>query len=160
MAHSRYTGPGPGTGIGTMGYYILCRTVHTAPEPGTGPDPLSPIVPVTFPVPVPFPFSCSVKCTITEVTKMLPFNVFLRQVLWLSRILLYIMTSVIIAQIFCKLLWRQTKFTRQLSCKTNIVFSVFDDGSPDFWKRNKNTYQYCVAFHLIMLCDLTVTSGR
>ena len=30
--------------------------VHTAPGPGMGPDPLSPIMPVQFPVPVPFPF--------------------------------------------------------------------------------------------------------
>ena len=46
------------TGAGTMGYCILCRTVHTAKGPGIGPDPLSPIVPV--PVPVPIPFSCNV----------------------------------------------------------------------------------------------------
>ena len=32
MAHSHCTEPGPGT----MGYYILCCTVHTAPGPGTG----------------------------------------------------------------------------------------------------------------------------
>ena len=41
MAHSHCTGAGAGvgTGPGTMGYYMLCRTVHTAPGPGTGPDP-------------------------------------------------------------------------------------------------------------------------
>ena len=33
-------------GLGTMGYYILCRTVHIAPGPGMWPDPLSPFVSV------------------------------------------------------------------------------------------------------------------
>ena len=54
--HEYCTEPGAGTGPGTMGYYILCRTVHTVPEPGTGSDPLSPIVPVPLPMPVLFPF--------------------------------------------------------------------------------------------------------
>ena len=53
MARSHCTGlelgAGPGMGMGTMGYYILCRTVHTALGLGLGPDPLSPIVPVPFP---------------------------------------------------------------------------------------------------------------
>ena len=43
-------------GLETMGDYILCRTVHTAPGSGMGLDLLSPIVPVLFPV----PFPCSV----------------------------------------------------------------------------------------------------
>ena len=64
MVRSHYTGSGPGvgsgTGVGTMVYYNLCRTVHTAPGPGMGADPLSPIVSVQFPVPVLFPFPCSV----------------------------------------------------------------------------------------------------
>ena len=62
MARSHCTGAGegPGMGLGTMDYNILCRTVHTAPGPGRGPDLLSPIVPVQFPVPVPLPVSCSV----------------------------------------------------------------------------------------------------
>ena len=63
MAGSHCTGQGqgagPGTRLGTMGYYILCRTVHTALGPETGPDPLSPIVSVPFPVPA-VPFPCSV----------------------------------------------------------------------------------------------------
>ena len=62
MACSHCTGPGVGmeTGLGTMGYYILCRTVHAAPGPGIGPDLLSPIVLVPFTVPVPVPFPCNV----------------------------------------------------------------------------------------------------
>ena len=62
MACSHCMGPGPelGMGVGTMGYYISCRTVHTAPGPGMEPDPLSPIVPVPFPVPVAYPFPSSV----------------------------------------------------------------------------------------------------
>ena len=49
------TGPGQGPGMGTMGYYILCRTVHTAQGQGQEPDLLSPIVLLLVPVPVPFP---------------------------------------------------------------------------------------------------------
>ena len=62
MARPHYTGlgVGPGIGPGTMGYYILCRTVHTAPGPGMVPHPLSPIMPVQFHVPVPVSFPCSV----------------------------------------------------------------------------------------------------
>ena len=62
MVRSHCIGPGLGVGPGTMGYHIrvLCRTVHTAPGPGTGVDPLSPIVPVPFPVPVSFPCSVNV----------------------------------------------------------------------------------------------------
>ena len=58
--------PGPGSGMGpeTMGYYVLCRIVHTAPGRGTEPDPLSPIVPVRFPVPVPFPFPFPFPCRV------------------------------------------------------------------------------------------------
>ena len=58
MARSRCMGPRAGTGTrqGTMNYYIFCRTLHTAPGPGTAPDQLSPIVPVPLPVPVPFLF--------------------------------------------------------------------------------------------------------
>ena len=43
-----------------MGSNILYRTVHTAPRPGMGPDPLSPIVLVPFPIPIPVPVPCSV----------------------------------------------------------------------------------------------------
>ena len=56
MARLHCTRAGPGT----MGYYILCRTVHTAPGRGIGPDPLSSIVPVQLPVPVPFARSVNV----------------------------------------------------------------------------------------------------
>ena len=52
------TGPGQGRGTGAMGYYILCRIVHTAQ--GQEPDLLSPIVLFPVPVPVPVPFPCSV----------------------------------------------------------------------------------------------------
>ena len=50
MARSHCTGLGAGLGIGlgTMGYHILCRTVHTAQGPGMGPNPLSRIVSVPF----------------------------------------------------------------------------------------------------------------
>ena len=64
MARSHCTGPKPWVGLetelGTMGYFILYRTVHSAKGPGMGPDPLSPIVPVPFLVPVPVPFPCNV----------------------------------------------------------------------------------------------------
>ena len=61
MASSHCTGPGVGTGPGmALGYYILCRTFHTAPGLGTGPDPLSPAVLLPFPVPVLFPLPCIV----------------------------------------------------------------------------------------------------
>ena len=64
MPHSHCTESGPsvelGKGPGTMGYHILRRAVHTALGLGMGSDPLSPIVPVMFPVPVPFPLPCSV----------------------------------------------------------------------------------------------------
>ena len=64
MARSHCTGPrpeaGPGMGLEAMGYYIICITVHTALGLKMGLDPLSPIVPVLFPVPVPFSFLCSV----------------------------------------------------------------------------------------------------
>ena len=62
MARSHCTGSGvgPGMGLGTKGYYILCRTVHTAPGPGMEPDPLFPIVTVSYPVPLPFPCSVDV----------------------------------------------------------------------------------------------------
>ena len=70
MASSHHRGPGPEVGLetgqGTMGYYILCRTVHTASGPGMGPDQLSPIVPVLFPVPVPVLFPCSVNVPLIQ----------------------------------------------------------------------------------------------
>ena len=52
MARSQCTGPG----LETMGYHVLCRTVHTAQGPEMGPDPIvsycvSP-VPYTCPIPV------------------------------------------------------------------------------------------------------------
>ena len=43
-----------------MGSNILYRTVHIAPGPGMGRDPLSSIVLIPFPVPVPVPVPCSV----------------------------------------------------------------------------------------------------
>ena len=55
-----HSASGLGMRPGTMGYYTLCRTVYTTPGPGMGLDPLSPIVPVPFPVLVPLPFPCSV----------------------------------------------------------------------------------------------------
>ena len=58
ISHSHCTEPGPGMGPGTMGYYILCCTVHTAMRQGQEPDPLFPIVLVPFPVQVLVP--CSV----------------------------------------------------------------------------------------------------
>ena len=36
MAHSPCTGPGMGTGPGTMGFYTMPCTVHTTLRPGTG----------------------------------------------------------------------------------------------------------------------------
>ena len=64
MAHSHCTDPGPvlgpELGTGTMDFYILCCTVHTALRQGHKPDPLSPIVLVLFPVPAPVPVLCSV----------------------------------------------------------------------------------------------------
>ena len=41
MARSHCTRPGPGQGLGAMGYYIICRTVHTALEQEQGPENLS-----------------------------------------------------------------------------------------------------------------------
>ena len=46
MAHLHGTGSGTGNGTGNIGYATLCRTVHTTPGLGTGPDPLSPIMQV------------------------------------------------------------------------------------------------------------------
>ena len=39
MARSHCTGPGQGQGLVTVGYYIICRTVHTTPEQGQGQGP-------------------------------------------------------------------------------------------------------------------------
>ena len=43
MVHSHCTGLGPEQGqglrLGTMGYHILCSTVHTVLEPGQGQGP-------------------------------------------------------------------------------------------------------------------------
>ena len=60
MARSHCTEPGMGlgTGTGTMGYYILCCTVHTVAGPGTGTGPgnatmgFGPIFPYLICVPV------------------------------------------------------------------------------------------------------------
>ena len=51
MVRSHCTAPGMGVGLGIMGYYVLCRTVHTAPRVGTGADQLSPTVLAPFTVP-------------------------------------------------------------------------------------------------------------
>ena len=61
--HGILTGDGSGNRMGnngSMGYYTLCRTVPTVLGPGTGPDPLSPIVSVPFPVSAQLPSPCSV----------------------------------------------------------------------------------------------------
>ena len=56
------TGPGLGMGTGTMGYYILCGTVHTALRQGQEFGPLSPIVLVL----VSFPFSVPLPCSVNK----------------------------------------------------------------------------------------------
>ena len=50
-----------------MGSNILHRTVHIAPGPGIGWDPLSSIVLIPFPVPVPVPVPCSVNEPLVSV---------------------------------------------------------------------------------------------
>ena len=45
-------------GLGLVGPNILYRNVHTGPRQES--DPLSPVMPVLFPVPVPVPVPCSV----------------------------------------------------------------------------------------------------
>ena len=64
MARSHCTEPGMAAGVemgtGTMGYYTLYCTVHTALRQEQEPDPLSPIVLVPVPFPFPVPLPCSV----------------------------------------------------------------------------------------------------
>ena len=62
LARSHCLGPGPGVGLGTeletIGSCILCRAVHTAPEPRMGPATLSHTAPFPFPVLGPIPMLC------------------------------------------------------------------------------------------------------
>ena len=64
VAYSQCKGMGlgqvQGMGLGLMGPNALHRDVHTAPRQGQEPDPLSPIVPVSFPIPVLAMVPCSV----------------------------------------------------------------------------------------------------
>ena len=39
MAHTHCKGPGQGTGLGTMDFYIMLCTVHTTLRLGSGPEP-------------------------------------------------------------------------------------------------------------------------
>ena len=67
------TGTGSGTGNGTRinGFLYIMFTVHNALRQRQGPDPLSPIVLVPFPVPVTVPVPCSVNKPLVLVDQTL-----------------------------------------------------------------------------------------